>query len=130
MESIQEFKQLVTSKLFETFLVETGLNRQFLSNLHRFSHRPSLDDRPGLGRLMYCNPMEYVSIAFTWRDTPEGLDYWYLVDATWTNFLKGYFSFDDAKARIKAMRNLAEEFSGDTKTRIKVIQILATELSR
>lgn len=130
MESIQTFKQLVTSKLFETFLVETGLNCQFLSNLRKFSHLPSSADCPDLGRLMYCDPMDYVSIAFTWRDTPEGLDYWYLVDVTWTDLLKGNFSFDDAKARIKAMQNLVEGLSRDAKTRIRVIQNLAAELSR
>lgn len=117
-------------QLFGKFLVETGLNRQFLSNIRKSPLLSSSADRPGLGQLTHCDPMDYVSMAFTWRDTPEGVDYWYLVDVTWTDLFKGNFSFDDAKTRIKAMQNLVAGLSRDAKTRIRVIQNLAAELSR
>lgn len=119
-----------SDRLFEKFLVETGLNRQFLSNIRKSPLLPSLVDRSGLGKLMDLDPMDYVSMSFSWRDAPEGVDYWYLVDVTWTDLFKGNLSFDDAKTRIKAIQNLVAGLSRDVKIRIKVIQNLAAELSR
>lgn len=95
-----------SDQLFEKFLVETRLSRQFLSNVRKFPLR-SLSARPsGLGRLVNLDSVDYISGSFSWRDTPEGVDYWYLVDATWIDFLKGTLSFDEAKIRIRSIRNL------------------------
>lgn len=117
-------------QLFEKFLVETGLNDRFLFNLRNFALPPFSDDCPGLDLFVDSNPVDYVSIAFVWRNAPEGVDYWYLVDATWIDLFKGNLSFDDAKARIKAVQNLAVGIPRVAKTRIKVIQNLAAELLR
>lgn len=98
------------NQLFDRFLVETGLIRPFLKNIRK-SHHPSFSaDGSGLGHLMNFDPMDYISLAFSWRDSPEGFAYWYLVHATWTGLVKGNFSFNDAKARIKAIQYLVADF--------------------
>lgn len=119
-----------SDQLFEKFLVETGLSRQFLTNIRKAPLRSFLANRSGLDQLKNLDPMDYVSMAFSWKDAPEGIDYWYLVDVTWTDLFKGNFSFDDAKTRIKAIQNLVAGLSRYAKTRIKIIQNLAAELSR
>lgn len=95
-----------SNQWFEKFLVETGLIRQFLSNIRKFPLRSLPADRSGLDRLADLDPTDYVSRAFSWKDTSEGVDYWYLVDMVWLDFLKSNFSFNDAKALIKSIQNL------------------------
>lgn len=95
-----------SDQLFEKLLAETGLNNQFLSNFFKFPLRSLSTDFPDLGRLMSLDPMEYVSQAFRWRNTPEGVDFWYLVDAVWVDLFKRGLSFDEAKSRIRSIRNL------------------------
>lgn len=93
-------------QLFEKLLSETGLNNQFLSNFFKFPPQSLSTDFPDLGRLMSLDPMDYVSQAFRWRNTPEGVDFWYLVNASWIDLFKRGLSFDEAKSRIRSIQNL------------------------
>lgn len=95
-----------SNRWFEKFLVETGLIRQFLFNIRKFPLRSLSADRSGLDFLVDLDPVDFVSRAFSWKDTPEGVDYWYLVDTVWLDFLEANLSFDDAKVRIKSIQNL------------------------
>ena len=100
-----------SNQLFEKFLVETGLRRQFLSNVRKSTLCSFSADRPILDQLEDFDPTGYLSNAFSWRSSSEGVDYWYLVDTVWIDFLRSNFSFNDAKARINAIQNLVADSS-------------------
>lgn len=95
-----------SNQWFEQLLVETGLRRQFLSNARKSSLHPFSVDRPILDQLEDFDPEGYISNSFSWISSPEGVDYWYLIDTVWIDFLRYNLSFNDVKARIKAIQNL------------------------
>lgn len=76
-KSSRSFESLSLS-LFITFL---GRNDAYGSFLRNCSKNPSY---PDISVLKNLTPDSYVYGAFLWEKTPEGFDYWKLINDKWT----------------------------------------------
>ena len=75
-KTFKPFEKQSTS-LFSTFLKQNGAYDSFKRN----SSNP--DFAHGIVDLDCVSPDFYVAGAFYWASTPEGLDYWKLIDYKW-----------------------------------------------
>ena len=67
----------LSKSLFFTFLKQNGAYDSFMRN----SYNPG--DAYDIVDLDRLSPDFYVAGAFFWPSTPEGLDYWKLIDYKW-----------------------------------------------
>lgn len=66
---------------FKRFLEKRGAYESFCKNL-RNQRGLSFEEYIG------THPFDSTSSAFTWSETPEGFDYWFIVYADWTREVK------------------------------------------
>lgn len=68
---------------FKRFLEKRGTYESFCKNLRNYSGM-------SFGEYVRLKPCisDVVATAFAWAETPEGFDYWFIVDADWTREVK------------------------------------------